>query len=129
MTQQKIGTQAGAKSVVLAMINEDLRQIDRSDQLDVTSPDPRDPHKFVFAGRAGKIIHARDGFYLKINLGWLEGDREPPEVWGFPFHWYAFAIPSGKGFSGQHYFLCNYTELRSWVLEFDAPTGDDHADD
>jgi len=127
--QEDIGTVVGAQSVVTYLIERDLRQIGQEHELTITSPDPRDPGKFTLSGRVGRVVHVRDGFYVKINKDWLNGSPQLPEVHRVPFHWYAFAVRVGGPSSDRHYFLCDYLQLRSWVLEFDAPLGDDHANE
>jgi hypothetical protein len=46
-----------------------------------------------------------------------------------PFHWYAFAIPHlGVRHRADHYFVCDYLQMRKWVLSFTAPLGNAHRD-
>lgn len=47
---------------------------------------------------------------------------------GFPFYWYVFAIPSRHGQRRDHYLICDYLQVREWVLDFAAPLGRDHRD-
>jgi hypothetical protein len=51
-----------------------------------------------------------------------------PVIHGTPFHWYAFAIPERGMYRADHYFICDYLQLREWVLAFAAPLGDSHRD-
>lgn len=44
------------------------------------------------------------------------------------FFWYAFAVPNYAGFEKEHYFICDYQQLRKWVLDFKAPLGKDYRD-
>lgn len=44
------------------------------------------------------------------------------------FHWYVFAIPQRRGMARPHYLICDYLQVRDWVLEFAAPLGRDHRD-
>ncbi len=104
-------------------------------ELDTTSPavfDPvspdGDPGKFLIAGRVARVIHHYDGWYVPINLDWFKGGFEPPEIQRVSFHWYVFAIPLRPPWSRPHYFICDYLQIRDWVLEFTAPLGRDHRD-
>jgi hypothetical protein len=45
-----------------------------------------------------------------------------------PFYWYVFAIPNLGRYQADHYFICDYLQMRDWVLDFAAPRGDTHRD-
>jgi hypothetical protein len=92
------------------------------------SPDPKDQGKFVIEGKPARAIHYFSGWNVKINLDWFSGSHEPPIIKGSEFYWYAFAIPDSGNFKLPHYFVCDYEKMRSWVLEFRAPLGNDHRD-
>lgn len=62
---------------------------------------------------------------MPINLAWFSGSLEPPTING-PFDWYAFALPRRSWGTRDHYFVCDYLQLREWVLDFAAPLGNDH---
>jgi len=42
------------------------------------------------------------------------------------FYWYVFAIPALGRLSRSHYLICDYFQVRDWVLQFGAPLGRDH---
>ena len=96
--------------------------------LDTASPDPQDEGKFTLAGEVARVVHPRDGWYVHINLGWFQGTLDRPRVHDTRFHWYAFAIPSGKLHGHDHYLICDYFTMRDWVLEFSAPLGRTYRD-
>ncbi|WP_421119841.1 hypothetical protein ACE2AJ_00325 [Aquihabitans daechungensis] len=91
------------------------------------SPDPRDPGKFLIDGKVARAIHHFSGWNLPISPSWFVGGFDQPEIHGQPFFWYAFAIPATRHHSA-HYFLCDFLQMREWVLDFDAPLGRDHRD-
>lgn len=65
---------------------------------------------------------------LPINLAWFSGVFGLPEISGGPFHWYVFALPRRGQMGGDHYFICDYPQMREWVLDFAAPLVRDHRD-
>lgn len=115
-----------AKELVLSLISRDLRLSGTPVVVEPRSPDPRDPGKFIIDGKWARAIHHFDGWYVPINLEWFDGSYAEPEIQRSTFYWYAFAIPSFGRFSGPHYFVCDYLQVRDWVLEFAAPRGRSH---
>ena len=113
---------AEAKELILSLIDAAGagRPLVDPDSLD------GDPGKFQIAGKPAKVVNPRDGGYVKINLDWFDGSFDPPSVKTTPFHWYAIAIHRPAATGGDHYFICDYLQLREWVLDFAAPKGDNH---
>jgi hypothetical protein len=116
-----------AKKLVLDGILRDVPQAIASGLLDPASPDPSDAGKFTLARKPARVIHHWSGWHVKINLDWFRGSFDMPRINRLPFHWYAFAIPSFHRRS-PHYLICDYLQVRDWVLEFAAPKGVDHRD-
>jgi hypothetical protein len=54
--------------------------------------------------------------------------RRLPVIHNTPFYWYAFAIPERGMYAADHYFICDYLQMREWVLAFTAPLGITHRD-
>lgn len=119
---------AEAKSLVLSLIESDLRQHGHAVLVEPNSPDPNDPGKFLIDEKPARVIYPRDGHYLNINPGWFDGSYDRPTINGGEFHWYVFAIPRRSGLRKSHYSVCDYLQIREWVLEFSAPLGIDHRD-
>lgn len=94
--------------------------------------DPRPPGvdsgKFMLAGRPARVIHHFSGWFLPINRNWFAGSFDPPKIKNEPFYWYVFAIMRRGSMKRDHYFICDYLQMRDWVLAFDAPLGNDHRD-
>lgn len=121
-----ITTVATAKSSIIPLIKEDLARVGKEDLLSEPSPDPKDPGKFVLNHQVGRVIHKRDGFYVKINLEWFIGKASQPEVHEVPFYWYAFAVaPPRRPIT---YYICNFRQMMHFALDFNAPLGNDHRD-
>lgn len=116
-----------AKELVLDLMRLDLAVSGLIVGLDPTSPDPKDRGKFVLDGKIARATHHFSGWNVPISPSWFQGGYDPPEIHTLPFHWYAFAIPA-QGRHGSHYFVCDYLQMRDWVLDFDAPLGNDHRD-
>jgi hypothetical protein len=95
--------------------------------VDPVSPDG-DPAKFRIAGQPARAIHHFSGWHVPINLTWFQGAIDPPMINGSPFYWYAFALPPRGPGQPPHYFICDYLQMREWVLDFDAPRGVSHQD-
>jgi hypothetical protein len=114
-----------AKELVLSLVYSQLPE--GSILVDPTPPDG-DVGKFVLAGKVARAIHHFDGWYAPISLGWFDGGFDEPRIHDTPFHWYAFAIPKRNKYKIDHYFICDYLQMRDWVLDFAAPLGDDHRD-
>src|SRR5580658_6036468 len=78
--------------------------------------------------RPGPSTHRFSGWHVPINLGWFSGGYDEPVINGTAFYWYAFAIPERGIYLADHYFICDYLQMRDWVLSFTAPLGKDHRD-
>lgn len=119
---------AEAKALVVDLIAADLLASGAPVAFDPSSPDPRDVGKFMLGGRVARAIHHYDGWYVPIELSWFAGSFEPPRIQREPFHWYVFAIPRRRRYRRDHYFVCDYLQMRDWVLDFAAPLDRDHRD-
>lgn len=119
---------AEAKALVVDLMMDDLAASDASVLFDPASPDPRDPGKFVLGGKVARAIHHYDGWYVPIELSWFSGGFGQPQVHGQPFYWYVFAIPKRSRYARDHYMVCDYLQMRDWVLDFAAPLDRDHRD-
>jgi hypothetical protein len=111
--------------LTLLQPNTDLSSV----VIDPRSPDPKDPAKFLLQGKIARPIHHFSGWNVNIHPGWFNGGTDQPEINGSSFFWYVFALPSSiTRLSRDHYFICDYLQMRQWVLEFSAPLGRDHRD-
>lgn len=118
-----------AKTMVLDLMARDLRATESMIRLDAASPDPKDQGKFVLDGKVARVVHHWSGWHPLINLDWFHGSLDPPSIHGNRFHWYVFAVPRLTSYRTQdHYFICDYLQMREWVLDFDAPLGNWHRD-
>jgi hypothetical protein len=118
---------AEAKALVLGLILAAPPPASRPPVVDPVSPDG-DPGKFCIDGKTARAIHHFNGWNVPINLGWFSGSYDQPEIHKTPFYWYAFAIPGRRKYLAEHYFICDYLQMREWVLAFAAPLGNDHRD-
>jgi hypothetical protein len=75
-----------------------------------------------------RAIHHFDGWYAPINLRWFVGSYDQPVINSTPFYWYVFALPKRRRYLSDHYFICDYLQMREWVLAFSAPLGNTHRD-
>jgi len=116
-----------AKELVLSLIIADLARSSSLLLIDGLSPDG-DEGKFMIEGKPARAIHHYDGWYVPIHLGWFGGSFDQPTIHGTPFYWYVFAIPKRNRYLFDHYFLCDYLQIRDWVLDFSAPLGRSHQD-
>lgn len=117
-----------AKSMVLALMGRDLAKSGAPVLVDSRSPDPSDEGKFTIDGKPARAIHFFSGWHPPIHLGWFAGGYQRPKIQREEFHWYVFAIPSLGRRRSDHYLVCDYLQMRQWVLEFSAPKGNDHRD-
>lgn len=115
-----------AKELVLNGIYRDLRESGAVVVVDAASPDPSDPGKFTIDGKSARAIHHFDGYYVPINLEWFGGSYDRPAINRGEFYWYVFAIPDFGRYMQPHYFVCDYLQVREWVLQFQAPAGRTH---
>ncbi len=120
-------TVANAKKLVLDGITRDLGPR-RLALVDPASPDPSDPGKLIVAGKTARVVHHYSGWHVPINLSWFNGTFEEPRINDQSFYWYAFAIPHLNRNRIDHYLICDFLQVRDWVLEFGAPKGRDHRD-
>lgn len=116
---------AEAKQLAFDLIVRDVGGSPIAINVDRTSPDG-DAGKFMLHGRTARAIHHFDGWYVPINLSWFDGGFDPPVIHHRPFHWYVFAIPRRGNLTREHYLVCDYLQIRDWVLDFSAPLGRDH---
>jgi hypothetical protein len=116
-----------AKNLVLSLLTSGGPSISNPALVDPISPDG-DPGKFIIDGKIARTIHPYDGWFAPINLRWFAGGFDPPQIHRTPFHWYAFALPRKGGYLTDHYFICDYLQMRDWVLAFMAPRGNAHRD-
>jgi hypothetical protein len=61
-------------------------------------------------------------------LSWFSGSFDHPRINAGEFYWYVFALPRRRRYRRDHYFVCDYLQMRAWVLDFAAPLGRDHRD-
>jgi hypothetical protein len=118
---------AEAKELVLGLMLTEAVAGASGLLIDPNSPDG-DEGKFVVASKPARVIHHYDGWYVPIDLRWFAGGVNTPMINGTPFYWYAFAIPKRNRYRADHYLLCDYLQVRDWVLDFTAPLGRDHRD-
>jgi hypothetical protein len=117
-----------ARDMVLALIAQDIERGRLNVLLDSSTCNPNDVGTFSIDSKRARVIHHFSGWYVPINVAWFAGSYEPPQVHGEEFYWYVFAIPRLGRRLEDHYFVCDYLQLRQWVLEFAAPEGNDHRD-
>jgi hypothetical protein len=118
---------AEAKDLVLSLMVGGLAPAGGLPFVDPVSPDG-DPAKFMIDGKIARAIHHFDGWYVPINTGWFTGGYDQPIIHRTPFYWYVFAIPARRRYRADHYLICDYLQMRDWVLAFAAPRGNDHRD-
>ena len=116
-----------AKQLVLDILFDCGSLTDASVLVNSDSPDG-DPGKFVIDGKVARAIHHYDGWYVPIDLNWFDGGFDQPMINRSPFYWYVFAIPKRNRYLAEQYFVCDYLQMRDWVLDFTAPLGNDHRD-
>src|SRR5712692_2574129 len=95
--------------------------------VDRASPDG-DAGKFRIDGKPARVIHRFSGWHVPISLGWFSGGYDEPVINRGAFYWYVFAIPNLGRDRADHYFVCDYLQVREWVLAFAAPLGNTHRD-
>jgi hypothetical protein len=118
---------AEAKDLVLSLILAGQPEAARSLMVSPASPDG-DPGKFLIDRKVARAIHRFNGWHVPISLGWFSGGYDRPVINKTAFYWYAFAIPKTGRYLAEHYFICDYLQMREWVLAFTAPLGDTHRD-
>ena len=117
-----------AKRLVLRLINSDLRRYGHAVLVEAQSPDPKDPGKFLIDEKPARVVSPFNGYFANINREWFRDSYDRPTIHGGDFYWYVFAIPARGRYRSDHYFVCDYLQMREWVLEFAAPLGNDHRD-
>lgn len=117
---------AEAKDMVLALIAAGQPETARV-IVDPGSPDG-DRGKFRIDGKTARVIHRFSGWHVPISMGWFTGGFDQPVINKAPFYWYVFAIPNLGRYRADHYFICDYLQVRDWVLAFTAPLGNTHRD-
>jgi len=95
--------------------------------VDPASPDG-DVGKFRIDGKIARVIQRFSGWHVPVSLGWFSGGYDQPVISKTAFYWYVFAIPNLGRYQADHYFICDYLQMRDWVLAFTAPLGNDHRD-
>ena len=116
-----------AKELVLGLMWAEQPEAARLLMVDPDSPDG-DPGKFLINGKVARAIHHYDGWYVPVSLRWFSGGYDMPVINRAPFYWYVFAIPKARRYVSDHYFVCDYLQMREWVLAFAAPRGNTHRD-
>jgi hypothetical protein len=116
-----------AKEQVLQLMQTDIAGLGSDVNLD-PDPTPNDPGKFHLEGKRARVIQPYNGFHANINLDWFTGSTDPPEINRETFYWYVFALREGQSSGISTYYICDYHQMREWVLDFDAPEGNDHQD-
>ena len=117
---------AEARDLVLGLIFAGQSQ-GAGPVVDPASPDG-DPGKFLIDGKIARVIHRFNGWNVPISFAWFAGGYDQPVIHKTAFHWYAFAIPNLGRYRADHYFICDYLQMRDWVLAFTAPLGNTHRD-
>jgi hypothetical protein len=117
---------AEARELVLGLMFSGQAAVARL-LVDPASPDG-DAGKFRIDGKAARVIHRFSGWHVPISLGWFSGGYDEPVINRGAFYWYVFAIPNLGRYRADHYFVCDYLQMREWVLAFTAPRGDAHRD-
>lgn len=117
---------AEAKEMVLALVSAGRPEMARL-LVDPVSPDG-DPGKFRIDGKIARVIHRFSGWHAPISLGWFSGGYDQPVINKTAFYWYVFAIPNLGRYHADHYYICDYLQMRDWVLAFNAPRGNTHRD-
>jgi len=114
-------TVSEAKKFAVTIIQEEIKNNDLNIQFSPTSPDG-DHGKFILFNKVVRIMYPRDGFYVQINKNWFRGSEAMPNINGTDFYYYFFVIDEYR----KQYFICEYNLIRKFVLDFQAPKGNDH---
>ena len=116
-----------AKKQVLELITRDVRSSGLSINVDPRSPD-NDLGKLSINGKTARVVAPFDGFFVNISLDWFSGFEDLPVIQRGEFYYYVFALTDRNPSRVEYYYICDFKKLRNWVLEFDAPEGNDHRD-
>lgn len=122
----KVMNIAEAKLQILELIHTSISEETYKGIISSETPEQKDKGKFTLLELPARAIHRFNGWNVPINLNWFKGKDELPEINGGNFYWYAFAIPIYSGFTKRHYFICDYTLIREWVLTFKSPLSIDY---
>lgn len=118
-----------AKSQVIELASADIEEKRLSNPINPNPPPSlSDKGKFTILGKPARAIHRFNGWNVPINLSWFEDQFDQPTINNEEFYWYAFAIPKYAGYTRRHYYICDYLQMRDWVLDFSEPLGIDHQD-
>lgn len=107
-----------AKELAIRWVQDEIRTNSFDIRLSPYSPDG-DPGKFMVFGKTVRIMYPRDGFYVQINRDWFSGSETPPNIKGSAFYYYFFIIDEYS----RQYYICDYNQIRKFVLDFQAPKG------
>jgi hypothetical protein len=107
-----------AKASVLAMIRRDLHASGAAVLVDPQSPDPRDPGKFMLGGMPARVVQHFSNWHPYISPDWFDELWSFPRIQGGEFYWYVFYIPAYGPFGVEHYLVCDFKQMRDWVIEF-----------
>lgn len=117
-----------SKTRVLELMVRDLRASGAAVQIDAASPDPRDDGKFMLAGLPARVVQRFSGWHAYLAPDWFDGLWSMPRIQTTEFYWYVFHIPAYGKFSSDHYFVCDFKQMRDWVIEFAAARPGAHQD-
>lgn len=115
---------AEAKEMVLALMFAGHPET-AALMVDPVPPDS-DAGKFQIDGKTARVIHRFSGWHVPISLNWFHGGYDQPVINKTSFYWYVFAIPKLGRYRTDHYFICDYLQMRDWALAFTAPLGNTH---
>ncbi len=121
-------TVAEAKHLVLRGIQSDIAATGVPVVVQDSPLGEQDEAKISINGKLARVISFFSGWYVPINLKWFSGSYDQPQIQGGAFYWCVFAIPTLGRLKRPHYLVCDYLQMRDWVLEFSAPLGKDHRD-
>ena len=121
-------TFAEAKEIVLRGISTDIATTGAPVIVQANPANEPDEAKFMINGKLARVVSFFSGWHVPINLKWFSGSFDQPQIQDSSFYWYAFAIPTLGRLRRPHYLICDYLQMRDWVLEFASPLGRDHRD-
>jgi hypothetical protein len=117
-----------AKNLILQLVFSDITSSGVPVLVEANATGQADEAKFLINGKLTRVVSFFSGWHVPINLDWFHGSYDQPQIQGSSFYWYAFAIPTLGRLKRPHYLICDYLQMREWVLEFEAPLGRDHRD-
>lgn len=110
------------------MMRADLEAADAVVNIDSNWGGTRDPGKFLLGGLPARMVVRFSGWHGYTSPDWYDGLFSFPRIQREEFYRYVFHIPAYTGFRREHYFVCDFKQMRDWGLEFQAPRGNDHQD-